>query len=198
MTIEHDIQVSKARVLDEVHKKTEYIGQKATSEQDPGAYERIAATLANREQLDIFWMEACTSANVLLDHWMTSATSQELTHHPEIGTAHDYNVELSLPGNWANAYLPAVKEALMSYLVNSIVTKWLLMTQPTQAAAYAALADGTGKQLQQMMLMRKRPTRRTSSGAGHSDVWGNSATLWGESGLWGSSQLWGGEQLWES
>ena len=55
-TITKDIQISKARVLDEVAKTTAYIGSKAVSEQDPGAYDRISAIDANREQLERYWM----------------------------------------------------------------------------------------------------------------------------------------------
>ena len=185
MVINQNIQISKARVMDEVAKATAYIGQKAVSQQDPDAYERIATTDANREELDRYWMEACTAASLLLDHWLTDQTSQVLSHHPEIGTAHDYNVTLGMPTNWNFAYLPSVQEVLMSYLVNSIVAAWLLITLPTQAAAYAALADGAKKQIQQLMLIRKRPVRRSSSGTGDSE-------------LWGGSQLWGGPQLWGS
>lgn len=185
MTIQQDIQISKARVFDEVAKTTGYIGNKATSKEDPDAYERVAVVDANREQLDRYWMEACSGASKALDHWLSSQTSQVLSHHPELDTSHDYKITLSLPTNWNFAYLPTVQEVLMSYLVNSIVAAWLLITLPTQAAAYAALADGAKKQIQQLMLIRKRPVRRSSSGTGDSE-------------LWGGSQLWGGPQLWGS
>lgn len=186
MIITQNIQVSKARVMDEVAKATAYIGQKAVSQQDPDAYERIATTDANREELDRYWMEACTAASLLLDHWLTDQTSQVLSHHPEIGTAHDYNVTLGMPTNWNFAYLPSVKEALMSYLVNSIVAKWLLKTQKQDAAAYAALVEDAARQIAQLMLVRKRPPRRSSSsGSGDGDLWVG-PNMWVGSIIWGS------------
>lgn len=184
MTITYNIQISKARVLDEVQKTSAYIGSKAMSAQDPGAYERVAAVDANREQLDRFWMEACDDLSLLLSHWIVSVTSQMLAHHPEIGAANDYKVTLAMPTNWNDAYLSPLKEALMSYLVNSIVTKWLLITKKEDAESYAALASGTALQISQMLLERKRPSKRSPSNAGHSDLWGESSTLWGESGYW--------------
>ena len=103
MTYEININISKARVLDEVDKRTAYIGKKATSEQDPGAYERVATVDANREQLDIYWMEACSDATTALDHWATSVRSQVLSHHPEIGTDHNFlesgRIHVSTPFN---------------------------------------------------------------------------------------------------
>ena len=183
MTIDQNIQISKARVFDEVAKKTAYIGKKATSEQDPGAYERVAVVDANREQLDTFWMEACSGASQVLDHWLSSQTSQVLSHHPEIDTSHDYKVTLSLPSNWSFAYLSTLQEVLMSYLVNSIVAAWLLITLPTQAAAYATLADGAEKQLQQLMLIRKRPVKRSSNSSGDGPAWVRS-NAWIRSEAW--------------
>ena len=183
MTITYNIQVSKARVFDEAQKTSAYIGSKAMSAQDLGAYERVAAVDANREQLDRYWMEACDDLSLLLSHWIVSVTSQVLAHHPEIGAASDYRVTLAMPTNWNDAYLSPLKEALMSYLVNSVVAKWLLITMPSQAESYAALASGTALQISQMLLERKRPSKRSPSnvdGEGAewiaTDVWDQSTT----------------------
>lgn len=176
------IQVSKARVLDEVAKTTAYIGQKATSEQDPDAYNRIATTDANREQLDRYWMEACSDTTMMLGHWVVSARSQVLSHHPELGTSADYLVVLALPTNWNRSYEKVISELIISSLVNSIVAKWLLLTMPTQAEAYAALASGTEKQIMQVLLERVRPTRRRSGTA--------------DDGLWHRSDVWHRAELW--
>ena len=176
------IQVSKARVLDEVAKTTAYIGQKATSEQDPDAYNRIATTDANREQLDRYWMEACSGVTMLLDHWVVSVRSQILSHHPELGVEADYKAVLALPTNWNNAYENAISELIISYLVNAIVAKWLMKTQPKDAPAYAALAEGAGKQITQLLLIRKRPTPRRSGTA--------------DDGLWHRADVWHRNEPW--
>lgn len=178
-TITVNIQVSKQRVMDEVAKTTAYIGSKSVSDQDPGAYDRIATTDANREQLDRYWMEACSGASLLLDHWMVSVTSQVLTHHPELGN--DYRAVLSMPTNWPSQYQTTLHEALTSYMVNYIVSKWLLVTMPTQAEAYAALASGSAGQVEQIMLLRKRPLKRSSSG--ENAMWVTTDT-WEQTSTW--------------
>ena len=186
MTIQQDIQIGKARVFDEVAKTTAYIGKKATSAQDPDAYERVAVVDANREQLDRYWTEACDGASLTLDHWVVSQTAQTLTHHPELDR--DYNITLGLTDNWNWAYLTTVREVLSSYLVNSMVAKWLLVVLPSQAEAYGALAAGDEKRLRDLMLVRKRPVPRVTVAAG---------AVGDNNGIWGSEDLWGGPQTWD-
>lgn len=189
-TITVNIQVSKARVFDEVLKTTEYIGHKAVSDQDRGAYERIAAIDANREQLDRYWMEACGDVAMLLDHWTVSITSQVLSHHPEMDAAHDFRVTLAMPTNWPNQYVNTVREKVMSYLANSIVTKWLLLAMPTQAEAYAALATGASQQISQLMLIRQRPAMRSSGGGGGGGDTDGEGSTWITSDIWNQSTTW--------
>jgi hypothetical protein len=187
-TITVNIQVSKARAFDEVQKTTEYIASKAVSAEDLGAYERIAAIDSNREQLDRYWMEACGDVAMLLDHWTVSITSQVLTHHPELDASHDFKVVLAMPTNWPNQYTNTVREKVMSYLVNSIVTKWLLLVAPSQAEAYAALATGASQQITQLMLMRQRPTMRSSGGGGGGTD--EEGATWNTSDIWNQSTTW--------
>lgn len=179
--IVYNINISKSRVLDEVAKTTAYIGSKAVSADDPGAYERVATTDANREQLERYWMEACSGASLLLDHWLVSVSSHVLTHHPELDK--DYKVSLSMTTNWQSQYLSTLQEALMSYMVNSIVTKWLLVALPSQAETYAALESGAAGQVSQIVLLRKRPGRRRSDG--------------GEGAMWVSTESWERNEQWQ-
>ena len=183
-TITVNIQISKQRVLDEVMKTTAYIGKKAASAEDPGTYERVANIDADREQLDRFWMESCSGASMLLDHWMTSVDSQVLTHHPELDK--DYKATLAMPTNWPSQYQYTLHEALISYMVNYIVSKWLLIVLPSQVEAYATLASGCATQVEQLMLMRKRPAPRSSVNPGESE--GN---IWRGSNLWVGANIWG-------
>lgn len=179
-TITVNIKISKARVLDEAMKTTAYIGKKAASAEDPGTYERVAAIDANREQLDRYWTEACSDASMLLDHWMITVASQVLSHHPELDR--DYTATLNMPTNWPSQYQSTLSELLMSYLVNSIVAKWLLLTLPSQVEAYASLASGAAMQVTQLLLMRKRPARRRSGVV--------------DDGLWHRADVWHRDEPW--
>jgi hypothetical protein len=176
------IQISKARVLDEVAKTTEYIGSKAVNKEDPDAYERIAVTDANREQLDRYWMESCSEVTKMLDHWVTSVRSQMLSHHPEISSAYDYKVVLGLPTNWNSAYESVLKELVMSYMVNMIVAKWLLLTNKNDAQEHATLASGAQRQIMQVLLIRKRPAPRKTGVV--------------DDGLWHRADVWHRDEPW--
>ena len=183
-----NITISKARVLDEVAKTTAYIGSKSMSAEDLGTYERVAVVDPDREQLDRYWMEACGGASMALAHWCTSANAQLLTHHAELDR--DYKVTLQLPTNWNNAYNNALRESIMSYLINSILSRWLLIVKKDEAEAYAALSSGNGAQIAQILLERKRPARRGHGG----DSGGDSANgLWTGPALWDGPKLWGNE-----
>lgn len=159
------ITISKARVVDEVQMSSAYVGTKSVSEKDPDAYERIAAVDAEREQLERYWMEACTASTTAMSHWLVDVTDQMLGHHYD--PTRDYHVELSLPSNWNDKLAHAVKEALMSHLINVILTRWLLLTgAPDMAKETAADAVSALKLLDAHLLDRKRPSSRLSGGSG--------------------------------
>jgi hypothetical protein len=131
-------------------------------------------------------MEACSGASMLLDHWSTAISDQRLSHHPELGR--DYTATLAMPTNWPEQYATTLEEVLLSYLVNSIVAKWLLVVAPTQAEAYASLASGAGVQVESILLMRKRPTPRRSVKPGDDESEGD---IWTGSALWVGTNIWG-------
>lgn len=153
----YNIQISKARVIDEVQKTTEYIGSKAMSDQDPNAYTRIGAVDADREQLDRYWMEACTSLTTSLGRWLADADSQRLSHHYEAGR--DYRVTLSMPSNWNNAMSDAVQESMASYLVNQILSKWCILARSDAAETHAIQAAANLEDIQRKLNRRVKPSR---------------------------------------
>ena len=157
------ITISKSRVIDEAQKASAYIGKKLTNEKDPGAYERIAALDADREQLDIYWMEACNDATLGMGHWLIAVTDQMLGHHYD--HTRDYHVELSLPSNWNTNLAGPTKEAVMSYLVNSVAAAWFLTTGEGNAYAQAA-AKAAGRLLLIVdnLMARVRPASRLAGG----------------------------------
>lgn len=170
-----DINISKARVLDEVAKTAAYIGKKSTNEQDAGAYDRISAVDADREQLDRYWMESCASVNKAMDHWVAGASDQRLTHHAELDR--DFITTLKLPSNWNSAYTNTVSEVITAYLIDSIVSHWLMLVGHKEAPNYGALAAALLDQLQNILLSRKRPVRRNSETEEDSNLWGG-PQLW--------------------
>ena len=182
-----NITISKSRAFDEVQKSSGYVGKKSVSDKDPGAYERIAAVDAEREQLDRYWMEACTAATTAVSHWLSEATDQQLGHHYD--PSRDYHVVLSMPSNWNDKLAHAVKEALMSYLVNMILIRWLMLAGSPDKAAAADAASAL-MLLDAYLLDRKRPSSRLSGGGDPGDDT-SEGSVWVGTDLWIGTKIWG-------
>jgi len=168
MAVTLNITINKSRVIDEVQKTAAYVGSKSISKDDPDAYERISTVDADREQLDRYWMEACSGMTTGVSHWLIAAADQMLGHHYD--PSRDYHVELSLPSNWNTNLASATKEAVMSYLVNGIAAKWLLLVVANGNAAAQSAAASTGALalVHEHLLTRVRPSSRLAAGSGAS------------------------------
>lgn len=180
-TITVNIKISKAQVLEEVAKTTAYIGSKSISAEDPGAYSRVSTTTANQEQLDRYWMSACTEASHAMRGWVSQVNKHLLTGRVDM--SRDYEVTLHMPENWHTALIDPLKEALMNYLVNAIVSHWLMVTKKEDAQAYAILAADALRKVKEILLTRKRPGRRPHGTTEDDNLWHRVVT-WVRSTIW--------------
>lgn len=154
----YKITISKSVVLDEVGKTTAYLGSKSMSDNDPGAYERIATTSANREQLERYWVEACTAADAALSRWLQPGPSQQIGHHCDL--TNDYDVTLYLSNSWESSLGDSARASLVDFFIDFIVSKWLLLVSREDAATYAALSASMLKDVIDKFYRKVVPTRR--------------------------------------
>lgn len=180
-TITVNIKISKAQVLEEVAKTTAYIGSKSISAEDPGAYSRVSTTTANQEQLDRYWMSACTEASHAMRGWMSKVNKHLLNGVADM--SRDYEVTLRMPTNWHSVLVDPLKEALMSHLVNSVVGQWLMVTKKEEAQAYAILAAASLQQVKEILLTRRRPDRRPHGTVEDDNLW-HRVVNWSRSLIW--------------
>lgn len=152
-----NINIKKARVIREVQKTSEYIGKKAMNEQDAESWERIGITDYEREQLDRYWTEACTGATSGLREWVTFSSNQNLGD--QYDGNRDFIATLSVSSSWNTALGHAVSESLTSYLVDTILAKWLMLTSPDRAAAYATTAAAYLEDAKTKLYQLKAPER---------------------------------------
>ena len=68
----------------------------------------------------------------------------------------DLNVSAAWPVNLKGV----IQEMLTGYLVNSILSKWLMVTMPSDAEAYAKLANGHLLGAVNLLYRRNKPERR--------------------------------------
>lgn len=178
------INITRSSVLEEVYKTTAYIGAKAGTPQDTDAYNRIAATSVNDEQLVRYFSEAGAEAKQALGHWLDTSL-------PANGYGqNDYiSFQFSMPDNWIPALQGAVEEQLRSHLVNAVLWRWLMLTKKDEAAAYQALSNESMLRVKQLLLMRKRPTRRAAPSGGGDDE-PTADGIWHDNDLWLDANNW--------
>lgn len=155
-----NINISKARVMDEVAKSTAYQGAKAVNAEDIAAYDRIAVTDADRELLDRYWMEACHETTTAMQDWLQFGITPRapLGHHMDLGN--DYKVSLCMTDNWPGALKDSVETHLTGYIINTMIAKWCMMTAKGDVEAYAALGATALEQARKALLTRQRPAKR--------------------------------------
>lgn len=142
------LTVNKQDVLQEVAKTTSYIGAKKEGD-DGTAYDRIYTTDEDAEMLERFWREAQGMLG-------TSLRCFVCMQHEKDGK---YSIMLSTPCNWNMALRTTIEQDLFSWFVQSIIAKWMMMTNKTEVEAYATLAAGTLANIDKALLKRVRPMR---------------------------------------
>lgn len=152
------LTVRKARVFDEVMKTTEYMGKKLVGEQDKGAYVRVAATDADGLMLERFWLEGCgLAAQALRRYAVGECRLSGKGGVPDM--AKDYEVTLRLPGGFDAATAPDLERSLFSYIVTTMLSKWCLLANRTDAQAYMELSNVSLQDINRKLFNRKRPER---------------------------------------
>lgn len=153
--IEISLTVSKTQVYNEVAKTTSYAGQKMVD--DESAYSRIFTTDADREMLERYWVEACAGATNLLKPWLVSVGAQPESHGVDLGN--DYTVTLQVSDRYDESLTDSVETSLYSYVVNTILAKWFVLSNKGETEAYATMAVGMMEDVLQKLYYQKKPER---------------------------------------
>lgn len=153
--IDVNLQVNKSYVYDEVAKTTSYTGAKMQG--DEGAYLRIFTTDDDRQMLERFWVEACSSATELLKPYIVSVSS----HPVSLGTnlSNHYEVTLQLSSAYDASLSDSINSSLFSFFVSYITGKWYKFANKAEANDYIAEADSALENIKKKIYYRKKPTR---------------------------------------
>lgn len=142
------IEIWRNDVLRAVRMSSAYLGAKRTDAKDTKAYERVSLVESNDELLERFWTESSEGALAAMKEWFEGGSADE----PFVA---DLNVSEAWPMNLKGV----VQELLRGYLTNSILSKWLLVTMPSDAEAYAKQAAGQLSDAVALMYHRVKPLR---------------------------------------
>ena len=145
------ISITKATVLDEVAKTTDYTGSKLIGT-DASARDRIFATDDDLETLDRFWDDAVVGLEERFREVFNSADTTDGTYNFKCERSDKYNSSLN----------NSVTDAVMSYFVAYIVGRWFNFVNKEGVADYLTLADDGLATAERLLYNRKRPSRPQS------------------------------------
>lgn len=145
--------IDKQEVLTEIAKTTSYIGAKKEGD-DGTAYDRIYTTDEDSEMLERYWQET-EDALVTSLHCFVDSQSET--------TGGEYSITIGFPENWNTAMQQSLQQDMFAFFVQSILAKWLLLTNKGEVEAYAALSAGTLANIEKALMKRVRPTRPTTT-----------------------------------
>lgn len=150
------LNIKKAAVYNEVAKTTSYVGLKLMDE-DSKTYERVFTTDDDRDMLERFWRETCSSATDEFKQFIISVSNPE--NSQVIDDTEIYTVEMSMPSSFDVKLVMSVEQSLMSYFVNSITAKWFCISNRKDAEYYQQEAVASGDEVRRKIFFRKKPKR---------------------------------------
>lgn len=150
------LTINKANVYDEVAKTTSYAGAKQMYT-DSAAYRRIFTTDEDRLLLERFWVETCNAATEQLKPFITSVSSQPISHGVDL--SRNYTAELELSSAFDVALAESIETSLHSFFVLSIVSKWYTITNKDEASLAITEASEKMTEVMRYIYFRKKPVR---------------------------------------
>lgn len=141
------LTISQTDVLKEVAQTTGYTGAKMVG--DNAAYERISTVDENEAELQRFWNEARAEVTKTFVRLLASETMSST----------NYNLILNVSASFDSSLTASMQLGLFSYFVQSIVAKWYVYTNKSEAAMFAQRADALLDEVKQKAFYKKKPTR---------------------------------------
>ncbi len=133
------ITVSKEGVFKDISMISEYVADKGND------YLRIALVDENRELFDLWWNECCNSLLVFYKYWLLDI---------EYSESGDFIVELNLLMEDDDKQ-NQVMDLTRAFIVNSLLSRWLMMCKSDQSAVYDSVASGKIMELKNLIYFRK-------------------------------------------
>lgn len=150
------LNIKKAVVYDEVAKTTAYVGLKQM-DNDSKTYDRVFTTDDDRDMLERFWRESCSSATDEFKQFIISVSTP--ANSQIIDNTEVYTIEMSMPSSFDEKLVASVELSLMSYFINLITAKWFSISNRGDAEHYQQEASASGNEVRRKIFYRKKPQR---------------------------------------
>ena len=138
-----DITILKTDVMPEVYKITGVTGVKG------GNIDHISATDDDSQILDSYFAEAAESLAEILsrDGYLSEIDSTSATY------------TLSMPANWKQSVLTALKKSMHLYLADYICMQWFNLSRKEEVEYYTNLCTELGLGIKLYLSEREKPTK---------------------------------------
>lgn len=140
-----DIYISKEAVYNEVIKTAEYTGAKQATE--ALSFDAITISDAETEILDRYWKELYTDVALRLNQWVKSVDANRGV------------IVLNVADGFNDVLTDSLAQALESYFVVSLLSKWFAIAYPSSAEGAVIEATSHIKRAEEIIKQRQRPSR---------------------------------------
>lgn len=147
--------INKANVYHEVDKSTSYAGKNSSGENS--SYEKIRATDEQREVLEQYWSEGCSTLTDLFKHFIKEVADCSQGHGVDLGK--NYRVVLSMPGNYDTNLNESISSDMMRFMVEYISGRWTSMSDDKLSQKFMSNAKDLLGSIKRKIYYRKKPTR---------------------------------------
>ena len=142
----------------EVAVTTAYTGGKMDT--DATALVRISTVDEDESHLERFWEESRAD---LCQELIGLVTFEGMALAPTTSSSQggEYLLRLNVSKSFDTALLPSMRLSLFSYFIQSIVAKWYIYTNKSEAGDYADKATTLLDDIHRKAVYKKKPTRPT-------------------------------------
>lgn len=140
-----DIYISKADVYKEVIKLTAYTGAKQAI--DDKGFDKVFMSDAEMEILDRYWKEICAEISLRLSEWIEHVETESAV------------ITLNVADGFNDALTESLTQAITSYFVTSLLSKWYSIAIPALAEGMIAESILHIKRVTELVNQRKRPVK---------------------------------------
>lgn len=158
------IKIDKNSILEQIAKKTSYIGDKMQSQQD--AYDRIFVTDADGEFFEELFALAHSECIEMLfpyikDNVVTNDLKDQVPDMPE--TDPDCNIKLCLPKGLSLSTVSLVEKQVNEYIVSRLLAEWMMASNIETHSYWIERYRSIRKQIGTTLTSRTVPVRRIPS-----------------------------------
>ena len=139
------IRIERGRVWEEVAKTTEWDGVKGG---DVTRREKVATQVADQQMLERFWDETCSVVSGALKQFLSGESRGEC-----------YTATLEMSSAFDRTLIPAIRQGVFSFFVESVISRWLLFSDKAEGEQYALKAAATLEDVLQKVYHKRKPTR---------------------------------------